>query len=305
MKATLNGILSLAISLVAIAAPAVAFVQGIMPKEPDSPPGWNPSIPKSPGSTKTGEQLVKVRSVADVSELTPGTSFSLAFVFDIDPGWHIYWKNSGDSGAPTEIKVTGPVGYTISSVQFPRPTAFEEPEGTVYGYADRTVLFVDVTVPPDVKAGPSAMFRAEIGWLVCKDICLMGRASQVITVPDSAGNAPASGHDSDIAKFKARLPKMIRNGENAAEIRVAEDALIITAPAQDAKSVQFFPLDTPGVTYAKSVTSTADGKLTVRVPIEVNPNNARGKPIVLGGLIGLGTSPDEPCYEFSHPLSTP
>lgn len=294
-----------AFATVNVAASGIAFAQGIMPNTPDSPPGWKPSAPKSPGSAKTGEQLVKVRSVADVEQLTPGGTFSLAFVFDIEPGWHIYWKNSGDSGAPTEIKVTGPVGYTFGPVQFPRPTVFEEPEGTVYGYADRTVLFVEVTVPPDVKAGPPAMLRAEIRWLVCKDICLMGRASQMITVPGSAGNAPADQHDSDIAKFKARLPKVIRNGQNGAEISIADSNFIITLPAQGADTAQFFPFDTPGVVYGQAVASAADGRLTVRVPIEVNPNNARGKPIVLGGLIGLGTSPDEPCYEFEHPLSAP
>jgi thiol:disulfide interchange protein DsbD len=308
MKAAKCGIfvpLIAVFAALAIAAPSSVWGQGITPKRPDSPGGWNPTTPKSPGGAKSGEQLVKVTSLANVAEIAPGVPFHLAFLFDIEPGWHIYWKNSGDSGAPTEIKVTGPAGFVIGPVQFPRPTAFAEPEGTVYGYADRVALFVQVTTPAEMKIPPVAVFRAEIDWLVCKDICLMGSAAQSITIPVSVGAATAAEHRSEIDKFKARLPKSIRNGQDGVEISASDDELVISMASAGFDDAQFFPFDTPGITYGAAQVSTSEGRLTLRIPIEVNPNNAGENPLAAGGLIGFGRNPDDLCFEFSHPLSAP
>src|SRR5262245_4025194 len=82
------------------------------------PPG---SIGKEPAQNpKSGDQLVKVRVVADAASVSPGQTFNLAFIFDIEPGWHIYWQNPGASGGPTEVKVSGPQGFTIGKPRFPR-----------------------------------------------------------------------------------------------------------------------------------------------------------------------------------------
>jgi DsbC/DsbD-like thiol-disulfide interchange protein len=93
---------------------------------------------------KSAEQLVTVRGVADVDRLVPGQAFHLAFIFTIEPGWHIYWLNSGASGGPTEIKVSGPQGFTFGKALFPRPIVLHGEEGDTYGYERQTVLFVPV-----------------------------------------------------------------------------------------------------------------------------------------------------------------
>jgi thiol:disulfide interchange protein DsbD len=175
----------------------------------------------------------------------------------------------------------------------------------VYGYADRVVLFVQVTTPAEMTVPPVAVFRAEVDWLVCKDICLMGRATQTITIPDSAGASLAAEHRSEIENFKARLPKTIRNGQDGVEISAGDDELVITIASAGFDDAQFYPFDTPGILYGKAQVSTSQGRLTLRIPMEVNPNNAGEEPLAAGGLIGLGRNPDDPCLEFSHPLSAP
>jgi DsbC/DsbD-like thiol-disulfide interchange protein len=262
-------------------------------------PDWK--APDRGGSKKTGQ--VKVRSTADVDAIVPGEPFLLAFIFDIEPGWHIYWKNSGASGAPTEIRVSAPAGYSIGRTLFPRPQAFVEPDGTVYGYEKETAIFVEVIAPHEPAATSSAMFRAEIDWLVCKDVCLKGSSSQMLTlsVSTSAGRHVTT-KDATVDRFKARLPRAISDGQNDAVVELTDGILRVELPAQGRASVTFFPNETPGVTFGATEIKVEKDRAMIRVPVEIKHRNAGGNSIVINGLAALGDSLDDPCYEFEIPL---
>lgn len=53
---------------------------------------------------------VAVRLIADRLAVAPGGTLTMTLEEDIRPGWHTYWSNPGDAGAPTEIKWTLPPG---------------------------------------------------------------------------------------------------------------------------------------------------------------------------------------------------
>ena len=40
--------------------------------------------------------------------------------FKLEPGWHVYWQNAGDSGEPPRIQWTLPAGVTAGPISFPR-----------------------------------------------------------------------------------------------------------------------------------------------------------------------------------------
>ena len=40
-------------------------------------------------------------------------------LLEVEPGWHVYWMNPGDSGAPTTVSLTLPPGFTAGPVRFP------------------------------------------------------------------------------------------------------------------------------------------------------------------------------------------
>ena len=40
----------------------------------------------------------------EVESIQPGQPFWVALRLKMDPGWHTYWKNPGDSGLPTKIQ---------------------------------------------------------------------------------------------------------------------------------------------------------------------------------------------------------
>ncbi len=61
-----------------------------------------------------GDHLVRVRLVPEFRTVTPGSSTWLAVDLTPSPGWHIYWRNPGDSGAPPKIAWSLPRGVLES-----------------------------------------------------------------------------------------------------------------------------------------------------------------------------------------------
>ena len=56
---------------------------------------------------------VRVDLVPEVSTVLPGSSFAVLLRQDIDEGWHTYWRNPGDSGAPPSITWQTPPGVSV------------------------------------------------------------------------------------------------------------------------------------------------------------------------------------------------
>ena len=51
------------------------------------------------------------------------------------PGWHTYWKFSGDAGSPTEMKWKLPPGWKVGDIQWPIPLKTTDPgDIETYGY---------------------------------------------------------------------------------------------------------------------------------------------------------------------------
>ncbi|MBW2417354.1 MAG: thioredoxin family protein [Deltaproteobacteria bacterium] len=90
-------------------------------------------------------------------------------LFDLDPGWHLYWRNPGETGLPTSLKLTVD-GSELGPVQWPAPTAFSESEGlfTTYGYEGEVLLATRVAMP---RSG-AGLLRAEAQVLVCEAECI-------------------------------------------------------------------------------------------------------------------------------------
>ncbi len=135
----------------------------------------------------TGKDLVKTKLIADVSQIKPGEPFHIGLLLTIHSGWHIYWKNPGDSGAPTVATLTVPQGFTAGPWRYPVPQKITDPAGTVFGYTNEVMLIATVT--PDVSGatGMQNQFWCDAHWLVCQNVCLMGTGRATLLLPSGAG----------------------------------------------------------------------------------------------------------------------
>jgi DsbC/DsbD-like thiol-disulfide interchange protein len=134
----------------------------------------------------SADDLVTVKLLADSAAIEPGKPFRLGVLFTIEPGWHIYWTNPGDSGTPTRVEFKLPAGFKAGPVQYPVPTKFTQPGDLVaYGYANEVLLIATVTPAPDLKPGQTVSVAAACDFLVCEKVCLPGKAAPSLSLPVS------------------------------------------------------------------------------------------------------------------------
>lgn len=128
-------------------------------------------------------EYVTARLLADVKAISPGKSFHLAVELRMKPGWHTYYKESGDAGLPTKIIWQLPPGFKNGSLLWEKPNKFTDSGITTYGYSDKTLIAAPITSPSNLRLGQSLNFGAQVEWLSCKDICVPGKAELHLTLP--------------------------------------------------------------------------------------------------------------------------
>ena len=97
--------------------------------------------------------------------------FRLGVLFDLDPGWHLYWRDPGESGLATSLSWSVP-GASVEPVAWPAPAAFRESEGlfTTYGYQGRVLLATRAVFGAGAPRERIARVRADL--LVCEVECI-------------------------------------------------------------------------------------------------------------------------------------
>ncbi|MCP4872736.1 MAG: hypothetical protein GY898_28935 [Proteobacteria bacterium] len=158
---------------------------------------------------------------------------ALALVFDIEPGWHIYWSNPGDTGMAT----TAPLMPAFDVAQFPGPERFVDPvtEFVTYGYSKRAALFFGL--PSTGVEGQE--FTAEAKWLACKERCVFQTATVTLSGSAAAGELDA---------LRARLPRTVSpalssEGNTAAAALAGGPFELYPSPELEARLVAFRSTD--------------------------------------------------------------
>ena len=100
---------------------------------------------------------VHARLVAEDLSVAPGGTITVALEEKIAPGWHTYWKNPGDAGAPTDIQWTLPPGWKAGPIQWPRPKRLPVGPLMDYGYEGTPWLLTTLTAPADATGTFSQM----------------------------------------------------------------------------------------------------------------------------------------------------
>src|SRR3979411_2845751 len=113
---------------------------------------------------------VEAELVTDKSAAQPGKPLLVGLKLRMEPQWHTYWKNPGDSGLPTKIQWVLPAGWKAGPIQWPYPHPLPVGPLMNYGYEDEVVLLSQRTPPAAASGAIPIKARAE--WLVCKDVCI-------------------------------------------------------------------------------------------------------------------------------------
>lgn len=111
----------------------------------------------------------------------------LGLHFKLAPGWHVYWKNSGDAGFPPVVVFGKTPGLSGAELLWPAPQRFELRGGLVaFGYETEVVYPVRATLT--TAPGDHLHLSADVDYLVCEVDCVPYRYT--LTADQSLGDAP-------------------------------------------------------------------------------------------------------------------
>ena len=181
--------------------------------------------------------------------------------FKLEPGWHIYWENAGDSGEPPRLQWTLPKGISAAPMKFPAPKRLPLGPLMDFGYENEVLFPFTFHVADSVKAGPAAL-QAKVAWLVCREVCIPGKTELEVTRNVFRGlNDLGLIHPPLFQQFLNQLPKPLPPADTAIfQPTPAGFRLAVTTGQRETQAV-FFPedeniLDNPA---PQTVTPTATG----------------------------------------------
>jgi thiol:disulfide interchange protein DsbD len=161
-------------------------------------------------SANGASRHTSVTLLPEVESIEPGRPFWMGVLLKMEPGWHTYWKNPGDSGLQTRIRWQLPQGFEAGEIQWPTPARFAL-EGIVnYGYDREVLLLTRLQPPASLGTGTTVRVAGRVDWLECKEACLPGKAELSVALPVRAGEARVDADNAALfAESRQRLP---RNG---------------------------------------------------------------------------------------------
>ncbi|MSR33736.1 MAG: hypothetical protein EXS12_02880 [Phycisphaerales bacterium] len=220
--------------------------------------------------------------------------------FEIENGWHMYWENPGESGAPPLAQLQTKDGWTLMQPIFPRPSILKTADDTEFIYNTSWEWLLPVTGPAGATAPACSI---DLSWMVCKDHCEIGRAH--LEFAAATGEIPAAGD----ARLGRSLPTVGATATfNSKDQVITISGGIASAAMKNtaAPTVQFIPGIMPGESLKSAgpfQATLVDVKFTLNIPVEIQPQNAFGKPIVFNGLLLYGQSESDRCDMIRLPLN--
>ena len=209
--------------------------------------GAPPALPDAGAAAVTAtarSQNVTITLLSAQASVAPGSTVTVAVRQQIAPGWHTYWRNSGDSGDATRISWTLPEGYSADAIRWPVPQALPFQTLVNYGYSDRVLLPVDIAVPASARPGTTVRLQAAVSWLECADICIPGDGTVAIDLPVAETARP--GVDAgEIAATLAALPVPLPQAGVLADAGASWIVALPQPAFAGTTSARFFPHELP------------------------------------------------------------
>lgn len=226
--------------------------------------------------TVTQTERVRAELLAHAPEgVAAGKTFWVGLQLAHQPEWHTYWKNSGDSGLPTQLQWNLPAGLAAGDIAWPVPRKIPLGDLANYGYEGTVLLPVPVTVGAEFKPPlfGSIEIKLKANWLVCKKECIPEEGEFALKLPvrgSTALHAAAfqAAFDSQPKPVLADTAGIIPDST----ARVDGDALAVTVQGLPVslrgKTLEFLPETGEVIANGAKWTQAWNGSAwTARIPL--------------------------------------
>jgi thiol:disulfide interchange protein DsbD len=137
------------------------------------------------------------------SSYAAGKAIPVGIRLKMEPGWHSYWVNPGDSGVPLKAVWTLPDGWKAGPLLQPVPKRFMTGDLPGFGYEGEATFVVSLTPPP--SAAGAAELKVKLSWLTCNEnACVPGDVDLTLKLaPGESG--VGKGIDAALEKIPVTL----------------------------------------------------------------------------------------------------
>jgi thiol:disulfide interchange protein DsbD len=231
---------------------------------------------------------VRAELVAQAPDgVAPGKEVWVGLKLAHQPEWHTYWKNSGDSGLPTQLEWKLPPGVQAGDIAWPVPKKIPVGNLANYGYEGTVLLPVPLKITPEFKPSvlsPDLTVQLKANWLVCRKECIPEEGDFTLKIPVRSTTAINSGD------FKRALDAQPKPVTGASEVKIEGNALAVSVAGLPAavrgKQLEFFPETAEVIETAAPWTQAWTGDVwTAKVPL--SPQRSQS-PEVLPVVLALG-----------------
>ncbi|MCG5056254.1 MAG: thioredoxin family protein [Myxococcales bacterium] len=279
MPTSLTNRLSHLLFLGLIVALAPARAQGAPPKSPHA----------------------RVTLLADRAAASPTGTLELGLLFDLDPDWHIYWKNPGDSGQAPKVTWKVPAGFAVSTLDWPVPQRIASGPLMNYGYGHQALFRATLhALPGEAEASKTLDVAANVRFLICREDCIPGEADVALSLPvvPAGADAPPSPSAPLFAQAQAAAPSSL--GPVQVSDQGTHVALAFTRPEGVPAGTAFVLVPETPLVIANAVPQAQeDSGDTVRVLAE--KSDPATPVLALSGLLLAETTPAR-VYAFEGQL---
>lgn len=152
--------------------------------------------------------------------------------FKIPQGKHIYWRNDGGVGIPTEISWEIPPGVTLGKTHWPPPRQEEIFSTPSLVYDERYAICQEIKIDPEIS--DPKVVKAKVTWLECSESgCQPGEADVSVAI--------GTGKDDEQLRDEILQRNLAKREELHLNMHLEGNKLIIPLPKGDYDKAEFFP----------------------------------------------------------------
>jgi DsbC/DsbD-like thiol-disulfide interchange protein len=181
--------------------------------------------------------------IAENQWIAAGYTIHLGLRFHLEKGWHVYWVNPGDSGEPPRVKWQLPAGVTVGEVEWPTPRRLGTSTIVDFGYEDDVMLVVPMHADAPLATQGLAQLGAEVKLLVCREMCIPGKAQLSLTLPvKSQPPVPDARAADRFAAARKALPRPAPANWRVSGSDAGDRIVLTVKIGRQVTQANFFPL---------------------------------------------------------------
>ncbi len=248
------------------------------------------------------QNYAKATVVMESYKVNYDNNIKLGLLVNLERDWHLYWKNSGDSGIPTSIQLSLPNGFSSYKVFFPIPKSFEFDGLVSYGYENQVMFTIEVDLPERTELKDHVV-GIKLKSLICKDICIPFDTVIQFTIDLSKDYVAPVSVSNLFNQNENYLPAKSNNLKASAILNKDKVSLRLSGLSPDdraVKSIYFFPYENG---YFLNATQQKINWADDYVELLLEPEPFRTKvPEDINGIIVFENTEKRFAYEIQVPI---